>query len=211
MDKIVLNEELALLENTKCLERAFPDGRIFYIHAMTFKDAQWIKKKANFYTSLIKGIYPDSNGKIKPDEEILKLTQVICVCRPRPNCTESIFEVPGMQEKEAFDILQRYIPQKMIDYIILESDNLSMENYIPVKKNKNVNVNETSDKLLIEILTDDEIIEHLNYFSYRIFGKPIYDVDNLTIGEAKNIIEREEDAAQKLVEAISIFMEALAK
>lgn len=180
-----------------------------WVHALSFSDVNTCKMWAINYT-MEKEKRKDFHN-IKPDPGIMKACAVIRACRQGEYSEEMSFKMPMGRETKAIDQLMNLLPEELIDRIFMISKELSIKSLVPIKDEEQIEKEETAKDFFTESLTDEKTWEHLNYFSYVMFEKPLHKLDNMTIGDALNVISRDENAKQMIVETIGYMVELLAK
>lgn len=183
----------------KYVERVLPGGTTTFIHDVTFAEAMQIKRLAINYTGIKQNRQDFEN--IKPDSHILKIAQIMICCRESPN-GEPTFQYGMGQEVVAIDNLNKWFPSAMVEVIVNESDSLCLMNYVPVEKIEERHQKEGAREILLEVMTDPKLWEQMNYLSFSLSGRELFEVNDENIGATLNKLHRHQAVQDKLIDAM---------
>lgn len=179
-----------------------------WVHAMSFADYNWCKEYAIHYQAQTQNRTDFS--AIKPDPEIMKILQLIKCCRVEQYSEEMTFEIIMGQEVAGINRIKQEIPQILINAVCQLSDRFGSDGLIPIKSDEVYESEEQAKVYLVEALNKDDIYEHLNYFSYLLFQRPLADNNDMPISHYLNVINRDEHAKNLLIDAFSHLMQLMA-
>jgi len=167
-----------------------------------------VKNLAVGYTAAKQGRSDFEN--VKPDEHIMKICQLIMVCRTEEDSRESTFVVEVGQEIQFIEKLNDWIPKEVVEAVISESDALSLIGYFPTETREDKEQKEVAKEALVQLLTDPKVLNDLNYLAMALFGKELETIDDNNIGHYLNHLHRHQKSQDKIVEALFEYMNAMA-
>jgi len=189
------------------VERNLPGNIRTWIHALTFRDAAVVRRLALHYTGEKQGSTDYSN--LQPEEDILKICQVLIACRTTNQGAEQTFTASLGREVAAIDTLKKYLPSQVVETIVRESDYLSLSGYIPTESVEKQQEKEVAQEILLEMLGDPQVLASLNHLAIKLFAKELPELDDKNIGEYLNLLHREREMQHAIVEALYKYMEAM--
>lgn len=188
------------------VERELPGSIRTYVHALTFQEFAQAKRLALNY-AMIKQNLSTLVGA-EPDPDVLIICQIILACKTEPHGALT-FAWDPLQEVPAIDALMKFLPHPVVKMLQYDSDVLSLSNYVPLEDMETKNNKEKGKETLMQLLVDPKVWEHFNYLCIEIFGQPIMEVNDLSIGDALNVLNRHEKVQTSLIEALYNFMQAM--
>jgi len=187
------------------VERELPGFGTTYIHGYTWRDFERIKRNAvNQTWTRESGVNPLD---MEPEPIALRFHQLIQVCRVEPYGAPT-FVIPVGQEREGMALLQERLPYLLVETICRESDRLSLDGYVPLQSQEERQTKRKAAGLLIEEFAKPDAWSALNYLSQALYGKPLCELDDQSIGEAYSALVRHQQAQSQIIEAIYAMLTA---
>ena len=172
-----------------------------YVHGYTLADAKLIAAMVERDTG--KTIEEGGAGT----KRLLKVYQVMHVCRVAPYSTTQTFQASFADIKEYGRLMLTTIPATWIDAVCTESDGLALHGYIPITSDEETDAKQQAQDRLLEQVSQPQFQQSMEYLSMALFGKPLCEHSE-NVGTTLNLLLREREAKTDLINGLYRLMQA---